>query len=151
MTSEFYTTLAENTTAGISGQTAVLDVLNEFCESIQKYGNSPELAKRLAIQEKVPVVPLATHRVECILERGMLVTMGQEWRVKLRATQRNYEQILLRAYVSVKGYPVMLDLYEEDMIECKREATLRRHLKEFLKSILYRRFSGSVRSAVKPL
>lgn len=132
MTSEFYTTLAGNTTAGISGQAAVLDVLNEFCKSIQEYGNSPELAKRLAMQEKGQAVPLDTRRVKCILERGLLVNMGQEWRVKLSATQRNYEQILLRAYVSVKGYPVMLDLYEEDMIECKREATLRRHLKEFL-------------------
>ncbi len=84
------------------------------------------------MQEKGQAVPLDTRRVKCILERGLLVNMGQEWRVKLSATQRNYEQILLRAYVSVKGYPVMLDLYEEDMIECKREATLRRHLKEFL-------------------
>ena len=133
MTSDFYTTLAENTTAGVSGLSDALDVLNEFCESIQEYGNSSELAKRLAMQEKKQAIPPAIRRVECVLEPGMLVNIGQEWRVKLRATQRSYEQILLRAYVSVKGYPVMLDLYEEDMIECKSKAILRRRLKEFLR------------------
>ena len=130
----FFDVLVKSTTGRVAEHNAVLKIFSDFAKAIEEFGNSSILAERLGLTEDQNF-PLTADmpRVTCVLECGMLVNMGQEWRVKLRATRRNYEQILLRAYIPVHGYPVMLDLYEEDMIECTNETILRRRLTDFLK------------------
>ena len=138
MKNDFTNVLNANLTDGVKRQAAILEVLNELCEAVADFGNSPALAHELDLAKYEGPAKLKTEeahtntRIECFLERGYLVNMGQEWRVKIRATRRSYEQILLRAYISSSGYPIMIDLYEEDMIECKTPLSLRKRLKEFL-------------------
>lgn len=111
MASSFLETLQKNT---IPDNTSVaLDILNEFCAAIREYTN---------------------QKLECWLTPGFLVNSGQEWRVLLKPQSRDYEQILLRAYVPLDGFPTSLDLYGEALTTCSNEAALRRHLANFLKT-----------------
>ncbi len=109
MASSFLETLQKNTIPDHSS--VALDILHEFCEAIREYTN---------------------HQLECWLKPGFLVNSGQEWRVILKPKSRDYEQVLLRAYVPLDGFPTSLDLYGESMISCSNEAALRKNLANFL-------------------
>lgn len=111
MANSFLETLQKN---AIPDKTsAALDILNEFCEAIRDY---------------------TERRLECWLASGFIVDYGQEWRVMLKPRSRDYEQILLRAYIPLDGFPTTLDLYDEALITCSGEAALRKNLANFLKT-----------------
>ena len=111
MASSFLETLQKSTIP--DNTSAALDILNEFCGAIRDYTG---------------------HRLECWLVPGFLVDLGQEWRVTLKPKSRDYEQILLRAYVPMDAFPTSLDLYGESLLTCSNEATLRKNLANFLKT-----------------
>jgi hypothetical protein len=111
MANSFLETLQQNT---IPDHTSVaLDVLNEFCAAIREYTD---------------------QKLECWLIPGFSVNLGQEWRVMLKPWSRDYEHILLRAYVPLSGFPTSLDLYGENLNTCSSEAILRKNLANFLKT-----------------
>ena len=111
MANSFLETLQKNT---IPDNTSVaLDVLDEFCDAIRAYTN---------------------YKLECWRVSGFSVNLGQEWRIMLKPRSRDYEQILLRSYVPMDGFPTSLDLYGEAMITCNNETTLRKNLANFLKT-----------------
>jgi len=111
MANSFLETLQKNT---IADHTSVaLDILDEFCDAIRAYTG---------------------NRLECWRTPGFSVNMGQEWKIMLKPRARSYEQILLRAYVPIEGFPASLDLYDDSIVTCNDEAALRRHLANFLKT-----------------
>lgn len=69
---------------------------------------------------------------QCILERGYVVNIGQEFKVSLVRTDNQYKLVLLRAYVPPKDFPVYLDSYGDEMIECTALLDLKRELGKFL-------------------
>ena len=69
----------------------------------------------------------------CELERGYLVAYGQEFRTTLIRGDNGYKLVLLRAYVPLDDYPVMLDTYAEEMVECKNLPQLKEELTKFLR------------------
>ena len=90
-----------------------LEILNVFCQGIGEY---------------------TANKVECTVEKGFLVNIGQEWRVKVKSSATlPYEQILFRAYIPAGGYPITLDLYDESTIECRDGKSLKKRLNDFLK------------------
>jgi len=70
----------------------------------------------------------------CELERGYIVALGQEFRVTLLRADNGYKLVLLRAYIPLLDFPVMLDTYAEQMIECRDLAGLKRELAAFLRT-----------------
>ena len=98
----------------IEDKTSVaLSVLNEFCQAIRDY---------------------TEQKLECGAKQGFLVNLGQEWKVIIKPAGRDFEQILLRAYVPFSGFITTLDLYGDALIACHDEAELRENLAEFLRS-----------------
>jgi hypothetical protein len=89
----------------------VLEVLDEFCTAIHEYSKD---------------------RVKCLRVPGFVTNYGQEYRIILMPAGSKFEHILLRAHVPAEGFPVRLDLYDEDLLVCNGLPTLRRRLKEFL-------------------
>lgn len=89
----------------------VVQVLDEFCAGVGKGWN---------------------ERVRCWRTRGFLTNLGQEWRVMMASAAGGPEHVMLRAHVAPGGFPVRLDLYEEELVECADEAALREALKRFL-------------------
>lgn len=111
MANSFLETLKQNTIP--DNTPAAVDILNEFCGAIREY---------------------TYQKLECWLMPGFTVNLGQEWRVMLKPKSRDYEQILLRAYIPLDGFPTSLDLYGEVLTTCKNEAYLRKNLANFLKT-----------------
>lgn len=68
----------------------------------------------------------------CLLEPGFTTNLGQEWRLVIESPP-HWTHIVLRAHVPINGYPVQLDLYEEELIRCIDEAALRLELENFIK------------------
>ena len=90
---------------------AALAVLDEFCEAVSQYTQG---------------------KVRCQRERGFVTNLGQEWRVVIQAASGGPAQVMFRAHVPVQGFPVLLDLHEEALIDCQDEAALRAQLEQFL-------------------
>ena len=109
MANDFLETLQRNPVQ--DNTSPALDILNEFCDAIRDY--KPHL--------------------ECWLQAGFPVNYGQEWRVMIKPKSRDYEQILLRAYVPLNGFPAWLDLSDEEPVKCADEGALRQNLDDFLR------------------
>ncbi len=93
-------------------QKLVLEMLQSFCDAIQKFKQGHLL---------------------CSLDPGFSTNWGQEWRPTLKSLTKNFEHVLLRAYVPAAGFPVMLDLYEKQIRSCATPDELDTDLKRFLK------------------
>jgi hypothetical protein len=89
----------------------VMDVLQEFCDAVATYPNG---------------------RLQCLRVPGFVTNLGQEYRIIVKSQPRNFEHLLLRAHVPSGGLPVLLDLYDEDLIPCKAIPDLRQTLLDFL-------------------
>lgn len=88
-----------------------VEVLDEFCDGVRE---------------------ATSNVVFCRRERGFLTNQGQEYRIIIRSESTPYDQILLRAYVPLNGWDVILDLYDDNPKICADETTLRRELENFL-------------------
>ena len=111
MADDFETALRDGRTMAASGSRAAdaRRVLEEFCEG---------------------VVESTDNQVRCRLVPGFSVNLGQEWRVVVQAAE-GPEQILLRAYIDPRGFPVHLDVYDEELVESGDEGQLRTALLQF--------------------
>jgi hypothetical protein len=112
MPNEFLDELRATSTLRAADPSAgVLSVLDEFCEGIQSF---------------------TSNKAVCRRTRGFVTSLGQEWRIVIQSASGGPEQILLRAHVPQSGYPVKLDLYEEQLTDCPDEPALRSELKRAL-------------------
>jgi len=81
----------------------------------------------LAVQRQLgPGAPTVT------VEPGYQVAMGQQLNVVVAVPQRNFRDVLFRAYVPATGFPVSLDLYGEEPVRCADEAELEDQVLGFL-------------------
>lgn len=102
----------QSTPARSSQVHAALEVLRQFCSAIKQY---------------------ADGKLQCYLDAGFHVNMGQEWRVMIEPLGRTTSgYVLLRVYVPETGFPATLNLYEDELVECKTRAQLERELNRFL-------------------
>ena len=108
---------------------------NEFARALEEA--RPEDAGAATVPRRVieefcqGVAQFTDNRVNCRLVPGFATNLGQEWRVVMRAAGGGPEQVLLRAYIAPRGFPVQLDLYDEDLVECVDEDHLHQALLEF--------------------
>jgi hypothetical protein len=58
------------------------------------------------------------------VELGHLVNQGQEYRVVVRAPQIHLVDILLRAFIPIDGFPVVLDMFAQGETSCASEDDL---------------------------
>ena len=73
--------------------------------------------------------------LECTVDPGFSVDIGQEWRVVLTPKMRpTFQHILLRAYLPPAGFPAVLNLYDDDMTSCVSANALRRSLTTYLEN-----------------
>jgi len=74
-------------------------------------------------------------RVTCSAIPGFTVDIGQEWRIVLSpAAKPSFSWILLRAYLPPDGFPVTLNVYDDEMTECKKSTELQKALTEYLQN-----------------
>ena len=101
-----------------------------------------EQPSRLAAYDEVMVVlarfgeaieAFTKNKVACEPLPGHVTNLGQEYRITLvpqGGPAREY--LLLRAHVPAAGYPVHLDLYDDDLVTCDDRDALNNALTEFL-------------------
>lgn len=106
---------------------------NVFLDALRRSATPPDQAAGvLATLDQCDGVRQYTGgALECRRFPGFVTNLGQECRIVLRSPG-SVEHILFRAHVPASGFPVRLDLYEEDLVECRDQDTLRERLKEFL-------------------
>lgn len=107
----FLKKLAEQPSRG-AGYDEVMAVLAKFSEAIEAF---------------------TKKKVACEALPGHVTNLGQEYRITLvprGGPAREY--LLLRVHVPAAGYPVQLDLYDDDLAGCNDEAALNNALTEFL-------------------
>lgn len=108
---------------------------NPFAERIAAQApDQPPGSRALAILDEFchGVREGTEGRVRCWLERGFITGLGQEWRVMFASANDGPEQIMLRAHVPVGDFPVLLDVYAEELVKCSDEDALRSALGDFL-------------------
>ncbi len=71
--------------------------------------------------------------VQVVLEPGFRVNMGQQYRVRILVPKHNLSDTLFRAYVPMDGFPVTLDLFDEQSPSCPDADSLKRTLLDFLR------------------
>jgi hypothetical protein len=107
----FAAVLTEQLEEGKQSQESLI-VLQEFCRGIEQSTD---------------------NRVQCELERGTVVTYGQEWRPVMRSRDGGPPHLLFRAYVPLGSWPVTLDLHETALTRCEGKDDLTRALQDFLR------------------
>lgn len=101
-----------------------------------------ELEKKEQAQQSLKIlrdfcdgIELSTGRqVDCKLERGYRVEYGQEWRPVLRSLLGGPPNLLFRAYVPERDWPVMLDLREGALTQVNGPDELTSILQNFLRN-----------------
>ena len=90
-----------------------MTVITEFCSAVSEY---------------------TKDKVRCFPDPGYRVNMGQEWRVTIQSAASATSYVLLRAYVPQgdDGFPVTLDIYEDELVPCPDAQALRKQLAAFL-------------------
>jgi hypothetical protein len=75
---------------------------------------------------------LAPGSIVVRVEPGYVTKLGQQLRVVVAIPSREFEDVLFRAYVPPGGFPVSLDFFGEDVVECADDAALEREVTGFL-------------------
>jgi len=61
-----------------------------------------------------------------------VVSQGQQFKITVRVPKDHYQDVLFRAYVPFDGYPVTLDLSDDEDHECHDLASLEAEIISFL-------------------
>lgn len=85
--------------------------------------------------------------VQCWPAPGYVTDLGQEYKIILKGGDPGVEHLLLRAHIPATGFPVRLDLYDEDLIECRTEDDLHQQLRMFLERETTRNVISVLRQA----
>jgi hypothetical protein len=70
--------------------------------------------------------------IEVRIEPGYRVNLGQQYSFVFRVPRASFRDVLLRAYVPVDGFPVTLDLFDDNHPACKTLEELEREIIGFL-------------------
>ena len=89
----------------------ILKVLQDFCDAVKQFPSG---------------------NLDCWKVPGFVTNLGQEYRILVKPVSKNYEHLLIRAHVPAAGTPVMLDLYDDDLIRCNTPSDLEKNLLDFL-------------------
>lgn len=80
---------------------------------------------------------------------GHLVNAGLEHRIVVRAPSRGLSDYLLRAYVPLEGYPVIVDSVEEEDVEYDTPQTLQNALVELVQQPWFRERLAGLREILR--
>ncbi len=80
-----------------------------------------DLLQGFALQVKSLI---GSDNAKITVELGHLVNQGQEYRVVVRAPKINLVDILLRTFIPLDGFPVVVDMFAEGETSCKDENAL---------------------------
>jgi len=67
------------------------------------------------------------------VEPGCYIALGQQLNVAVRVPRTGFEEVLFRAYVPDTGYPIGLDLFGGEPVECADEMELQNQVLAFLR------------------
>jgi hypothetical protein len=70
--------------------------------------------------------------IEVRIEPGYRVNLGQQYSLVLRVPKTGFRDVLLRAYVPVDGFPVSLDLFDDNHPRCDTLEALENEILGFL-------------------
>lgn len=76
--------------------------------------------------------PGSQHNLDVELEPGYITNLGQQFRLRLSIPTRKWQDTLLRAYIPTDGFPVRLDLGEEEPVTCADQGEIERAVLGFL-------------------
>jgi hypothetical protein len=82
------------------------------------------------------------------VELGHLVNQGQEYRVVVRAPQIHLVDILLRAFIPIDGFPVVVDMFAQGETSCASEDDLVKALVDVSKQPAVRERLTNIRQAL---
>jgi hypothetical protein len=75
---------------------------------------------------------LTPGTIEVRIEPGHRVNLGQQYNFVFRIPKEGIRDVLLRAYVPAAGFPVVLDLFDDNHPECRTLEALEAELIGFL-------------------
>jgi hypothetical protein len=70
--------------------------------------------------------------VQVRLEPSYRVNLGDQYRMVIRIPAQGFNDVLFRAYVPEQGFPVTLDLFDDDAPSCPDVAALEQEIVKFL-------------------
>jgi len=73
-----------------------------------------------------------SEAVQVRLEPSYRVNLGDQYRMVIRIPGQGFNDVLFRAYVPEDGFPVTLDLFDDEAPSCPDVAALEREIVEFL-------------------
>lgn len=91
---------------------------------------------------------IGTSEAKVTVELGHLVNLGQEYRVVIRAPQLHLVDILLRTFIPLDGFPVVVDMFAEGEMSCKDEDALVEALVSLSKQSAVRERLTNIRQAL---
>ncbi len=110
-------------------KTKIADMLKDDRVNSASY---QEVVKKLRVLATAVEASLSPGAVEVRLEAGHRVNLGQQYSMVVRVPKEGLRDVLLRAYVPSDGFPVTLDLFEDDHPKCLTLAELENTILTFL-------------------
>ena len=93
-------------------------------QTTDRYREAVDLLRAFAEQVAELINQPSGGQAEVKVELGHLVNQGQEHRIAIRATEIGLSDYVLRAFIPVDGYPVVLDMFEESDRVCASAESL---------------------------
>lgn len=78
---------------------------------------------------------IAGDPIHVDIEPGFNATIGQQLKIAIRIPHKGFRDFLFRAYVPESGYPVNLDLYGEQPLQCATKEELENEILKFVARI----------------
>ncbi len=97
--------------------------------------DEPYDAAKKALDQTVASIGEALERPTLMVtvEPGHLVNMGQQFNILTEIPTRQFRDVLFRAYIPTDGWPVSLDLFDDDFVLCSDEAALEGAIVDFVR------------------
>lgn len=90
-----------------------------------------------------------TGQLDVDLEPGYVTNLGQQFRLCLGIPTRKWGETLLRAYIPSDGFPVKLDLGDEESVSCGNKQELDDAVLRFMKKPEITNRMSTVRELLK--
>lgn len=107
----------------------VANVLQDEHEAPSAYDQVVSKLRDLAEAIETSLVP---GTIEVRIEPGYRVNLGQQYSFVFRIAKAGFRDVLLRAYVPADGFPVSLDLFDENHPQCATLDALEAEILGFL-------------------
>jgi len=96
------------------------DRLSDDLKNAQKpeFGQAYKALREIAEGIREALSKGAAGQLDVVLEPGYVTNLGQQYRLRLGIPARKWEETLLRAYIPSEGFPIKLDLGDEEPVTC---------------------------------